>query len=193
MKKVFLSIGMLFFVCLPLIAHGEIKEDEKSKEPATKLEAFIAKKGKLIIKDSYEIAQISGMYGASIKLSAMLLYEPAQESQKLKGLRIEINEAGRIQRANVSFLDFDEGESLLKAVNYMIDLSTKWKDIDKEYTEVTFSTRGDFYMGFYQKGKGQTVYSSSGYINKAQCFMALEDLTSMKESIEKGLALLKEK
>lgn len=75
----------------------------------------------------------------------------------------------------------------------MIDLSTKWKDIDKEYTEVTFSTRGDFYMGFYQKGRGQTVYSSSGYINNAQCFMALKDLSSMKESIEKGLALLKEK
>lgn len=193
MKNIALSVGLLFFIFLPFVAQGEIKEDEKSKEPATKLEAFIAKKGKLIIKDSYEIALISGMYGSSLKLSSLLLYEPGQESQKLKGLRIEINESGRLQRSNVSFLDFEEGESLLRAINYMIDLSSKWQAIEKDYTEVTFSTKGDFYMGFYQKGKGQTVYSSSGYINKAQCFMALKDLTAMKEAVEKGLALLKEK
>lgn len=193
MKKIALCIGLLLFVFVPLMASGQIKDEEKTKEPATKLEAFIAKKGKLIIKDSYEVALIFGMYGASLKVNALLLYEPGQEAQKLKGLRIEVNESGRIQRSNTSFLDFEEGESLLKAINYMIDLSAKWKEMDREYTEVTFSTKGDFYMGFYQKGKGQTVYSSSGYINKAQCFMALKDLASMKDAIEKGLVILKEK
>jgi hypothetical protein len=193
MKKFALCASMVLFVFVPLIAAAEIKDEEKTKEPSTKLEAFIAKKGKLIIKDSYEIALISGMYGASLKIYFLLLYEPGQETQAIKGLRIEINESGRIERSSVSFLDYEEGESLLKAINYMIDLSTKWKALDREYSEVTFSTKGDFYMGFYQKGKGQTVYSSSGYINKTKCFMSLKELTSMKDSVEKGLTLLKEK
>jgi len=82
----------------------------------------------------------------------------------------------------------------LKAIDYIVDLSVKWKDIEKEYTEIIFSTKGDFMIGFYQKGNKQAAFSSSGRIGKANCFFtSLEGLDSVKAITDKGLKLLNEK
>lgn len=192
MKK-FLIVVLCTLVFLPLIASAQVKKEGETKEPATKLEEFLAKKGKLIIKDSYALGEVAGRYG-SIEFNALVIYEPGLESQRIRGLKIEVTEEGRYERSNTSFLDLDEIESLSKALEYMTGLSAKWKSTNKEYTEVVFSTKGDFGIGFYQKGIEQTAFSSSGYIGKASCFFSsMEDLSSVKAIADKGLKLLSEK
>lgn len=88
----------------------------------------------------------------------------------------------------------DEMESLSKALQYMISLSAKWKDTKKAYTEIIFTTKGDFNLGFYQQGTEQSAFSSSGYIGKASCFFSsMQDLSSVKSIVDKGLKILNEK
>lgn len=193
MKK-FLIIVLCALVFLPLMASAQVKKEGEAKEPATKLEAFLAKKGKLIVKDFYKLGKVACSFGSKIEFSALVIYEPGQERHKIRGLKIEVTEGGRLERSNTSFLDLEEIESLSKALEYMAGLSTKWEDIKKEYTEVIFSTKGDFEIGFYQRGTEQASFSSSGYIGKASCFFpSMQDLNSVKTIADKGLKLLSKK
>lgn len=193
MKKILVPI-LCVLILVPLIASAQVKEEGKAKEPATKLEAFLAKKGRLVVKNFYELGEMIGMYGSKIEFAALVIYEPGQESQRIRGLKIEVTEGGRYERSDTSFLDLEEIESLSKAIEYMVSLSEKWKSIAKEYTEVVFSTRGDFEIGFYQDGTEQKAFSSSGYIGKARCpLSSMQDLSSVKAIADKGLKLLSEK
>jgi hypothetical protein len=60
-----------------------------------------------------------------------------------------VKEASRYERADMSFLDVDEMESLSKAINYMTKLAQQWARKPRDDTEVIFSTKGDFQLGFY--------------------------------------------
>ena len=177
-----------------MIASAQGENEGEPKEPPTKLEAFLAKKGNLIVKDFYKLGEVAGRYGSKIEFSALVIYEPGQESQRIRGLKIDITEGGKYERSNTSFLDLEEIESLSKALEYMGDLSAKWQNIKKEYTEVVFSTKDDFNIGFYQIGSEQVSFSTIGYIGKATCFFfSMQDLNSVKTIADKGLKLLNEK
>ncbi|MCK4822229.1 hypothetical protein KA005_41080, partial [bacterium] len=107
---------------------------------------------------------------------------------------IEVTEGGTNARTRASFLDLEEIEGLSKAIDYMISLSKKWKDVQKDYTEVVFSTQGDFKIGFYQKGNKQKAFSSSGRFGVVSAHLStMEKLSSIKVMADKGLNLLSEK
>jgi hypothetical protein len=189
-KYLLIALAVLFLA--PIVSFAQVKEEEKAKEPPTKLEAFLAKKGTLIVKDFYELGELRGL--GKMQLNALIIYEPGMENTKIRGMRVEITEAGSYGRSNTSFLDLEEVESLSKAIAYMADLAEKWKGINREaYTEVIYATKGDFNVGFYQKGSEMRAFASSGYIGKASFFMEVEDFISMKGIIDKGLSVLKEK
>lgn len=193
MKKIAVTI-LCTLLLFPAFALAQAGKAATAKEPATKLEEFLAKKGKLIVKEFYDLGEVTGRYGSKIELKALVIYEPGQDSQKVRGLKIQVTEGGRYEKSNTSFLDLEEVESLSKAIGYMANLSSKWKGISKKYTEIIFSTRGDFQIGFYQKGSKQAAFSSAGYIGKAGCFFAsMNDLNSVKLLTDKGIEILKGK
>jgi hypothetical protein len=83
----------------------------------------------------------------------LTITDASSQNAKIKRLRIEVTEAGKFKKEDTSFLDLDEVESLSKALTYMMELSEKWKGTNRPYTEVVFSTRGSFQIGFYHKGE----------------------------------------
>lgn len=175
------------FLLASTSAYGQ---QQAQKEPATKLEQFLAKKGKLIIKDFHEAGVLKGQYGTKITVDSLTIYEPGKETDKIRGLRIEVYEGGRLERSDTSFLDLDEVESLSQAITYMIGLLEKWQGKNREYTEVIFSTKGDFKVGFYQKGAEVTSFSENGIIGAASCYFQTNDLSKLKVIIDKGNDLL---
>jgi hypothetical protein len=188
MKRHLMVILLVAFFT-PAILYAQ----DKVEEPGTKLEAFLAKKGEIFIKDSYTIGTINLRLG-SLEIDALVIYKPGMENQSLRGLRIEVKQSGRIERTHTSMLDLEEIESLSKAISYMISLAEKWKGGNREaYSEVTFSTKGDFKVGFYQKGAERKIYIISGRISQASCYGELEDLGKLKANVDKGLSMLKEK
>lgn len=175
------------FMLASTSAYGQ---EQSKKEPATRMEQFLSKKGKLIIKDSHEAGVLKGQYGTKITVDALTIYEPGKEKDKIRGLRIEVYEGGRLERSDISFLDMDEVESLSQAISYMITLLQKWQGTNREYTEVIFSTKGDFKLGFYQKGNEVSSFSKSGVIGAASCYFQTNDLSNLKAIIDKGKSLL---
>jgi hypothetical protein len=164
---------------------------QKKDQPGTALEAFMGKRGRMIVKDSYSIGRFSGTGG--IQMDALVIYEPNNPT-KIKGLRAEVTESGELQRSNTSFIDFDELESLSQALAYMADLSTKWKGQQHEpYTEIIYTSKGELEVGFYQQGTKASAFCRSGSIGSADAFFNLTELPKMKELVDKAITLLKSK
>jgi hypothetical protein len=163
----------------------------KPQEAATALEAFLGKRGRLIVKDYYSLGRISGM--GSIELKGLVIYEPGG-TQKIKGLRAEVAESGRLERTNNSFIDLDELESLSQALTYMIDLAKKWNGLARDsYTEVIYTSKGEFQVGFYQQSGKLGAFCRSGSIGPADAFIEVADLEKMKTLVDQARALLASK
>ncbi len=195
-KKLLVSVFFCFlvFVLGTFLASAQVKDEDKEKELATKLELFLAEKGKLIVREFYGLGEVRGSYGSSVELSAVVVYVAGEEDERVRGLSIEVTEGGTHPRKGTSFLDLEEIEGLSKAIDYMISLSKKWKAVQKDYTEVVFSTQGDFKIGFYQKGIKQKAFSSSGRFGVVSAQLStMEKLSSIKVMADKGLNLLSEK
>ncbi len=195
MKKV----CAILVLCLAMMVAYEqvlaqVGDVDKERESTTKLELFLAEKGKLIVKDFYTLGKVVGSYQTSVKLDAAVLYTAGEEVEKIRGLRFTVEGGGRLDRSSISFLDLEEIEGLLKAVDYMISLAKEWEAVQKDYTEVEFSTQGDFKIGFYQKGIKQKAFLSSGRIGRVVVhFSKMEKLNSIKVLADKGLEVLSEK
>ncbi|HXG06030.1 MAG TPA: hypothetical protein VNI77_01730 [Nitrososphaera sp.] len=181
----------LLFLSEPIFS--QTVDDTKPKEPATKIGAFLAKKGKVVVKDFYRLGTVKGKYGSSIEFSGLVIYEPGRESERVRGLKVEVNGGGRSERSNSSFLDFDEVESFSQAVTYLVKTTSSWKTATREYTEVIFSTKDDFSFGFYQKGAEQTCFSQSGYVGKVSCFFDTDDFSTIQQIVDKAKSLLAQK
>ena len=177
---------ILILVTLLVMAATPVIAQEK---PATQLEQFTAKKGEILVKEFYDIGGILGEYGASMEITALVLYEPGA-TKRLYGLKIYIEESGDYPDTDTSFLDFEELISLSKALSYMIELSKKWALMEKEYTEVLFQTEGDYKIGFFQDGLAQSAFSESGRVGSASILLGIVDLKIAKELIDKGIAKL---
>ncbi len=190
---------VILVLCLAMMVVQEqilaqVEDVSKEKESTTKLELFLAEKGKLIVKDFYTLGKVVGSYQTSAKLDAAVLYTPGEEVEKIRGLRFIVEGGGRLDRSSTSFLDLEEIEGLLKAVDYMISLAKEWEAVQKDYTEVEFSTQGDFCIGFYQRGIKQKAFLSSGRIGRVVVhFSKMEKLNSIKVLADKGLKVLSEK
>ena len=162
------------------------------QRPQTQLESFLSSKGTLLVKDFYELGKVGGI--GSMSVDAVVITQPGQTDRKIRGLRIEVAESGRLERSDTSFLDMDEIDSLSKALAYMSDLALKWKGTEKqEYTEVQFATKGDFAIGFYQRKKDQGGFVSSGRIGAARAFINVADFPKIKALVDQSLAVLQNK
>jgi len=192
-SKILVSLSVAFILIFPMhsYAQSRLSEGIEKGEPATKLEQFLSKKGRFYVKDFYNAGKVTGQYEKHISVEALIVYEPGKEVEKNRGLKIEVYEGGPTEKSGSSFLDIEEVESLSRALEYMVSLINKFKDSNREYTEVIFSTKGEFKVGFYQKNDEFKAFCSSGLIRQSTCFLPVDSLPNLKSVIDKGLSLAK--
>jgi hypothetical protein len=186
------------FVLFTVYAVGQVQASPKAQPsqdaapPATKLEAFLGKKGQMIIKDSYSLSPMVSRFG-SVNMDVLLIYEPGS-SIKTKGLRVEITERGDLERSNTSFIDVDELHGLSDALAYMIGLAQKWNgQSHSPYTEVIYTSKGELQTGFFQTGTKSNAFLRSGTIGSATAFFNTPDLTKIKAEVDEAIATLESK
>ena len=188
MKKQFLISLLIVLLSFTVFTISYAKQPPATQKPATKLEQFLAKKGKILVKEFHKAGVFYGQYATKITIDALIIYEPGKGRDKIRGLRIEVYEGGRLDRSDTAFLDKEEVESLSQAITYMINLIKKWRGAYREYTEVIFSTKGDFKLGFYQQNTQLQGFAQSGVIGAAHCYFPIDKLSELKEIIDKGNA-----
>jgi hypothetical protein len=156
--------------------------------PRTRIEAVLATKGKVIVRDSYKIGRVKGL-----SLEVVVVSEAGNAATKASGARIEIAEFGGRQTTHASFLDLGELEDLTRAAAQMEQTMEEWRGQRREpYSEMAFETNDDFRLGFYQDGPGpdQKVFASSGILGKADFLGGPEELSRIRELLRLAMAKL---
>jgi hypothetical protein len=164
----------------PLILAQQTAQAEP--EPKTKLEAFQAQTGTVVIKGYSEIGRVAALGG--VEVSAMELTD-ATTGRKQLGVLIEIKEGGRLQNTSRSFIDFDEVDALVKGLDY---ISKATSDVTKlGMFEATYKTKGYFSATTFSSGSGKIEAAvRSGYIRPASAFLSLQQFSELRTLILKA-------
>ena len=168
-------IGSLLIFSIPARAQ---EMDETVLEPKTKLEAFQAMIGVVIIKGFSRVGSATGPDGSSIEIETRELRN-AESGSKEYGMAIEVRDAGKPARRSLSFIDYDEMEPLLRGLEYLSKVDSSITQLNRY--EADYRTRGDLVISaFSGRGGVVTLAISGGTFRKVTSFFRLEDLKAIR-------------
>ncbi len=172
------SLISLTFVILSLILFSSPvtgqEAVETELEPRTKLEAFQARTGVVVIKGFSRIGLAAGLEGTSIEVENREFRDVGSNSKEY-GITVEVREAGNAGRRSLSYIDYDEIDPLLRGLEYL-------SKIDNSVTQLTrfeadYRTRGDLLVSAASSRGGViTLAISGGVVRRATSLFRLEDL-----------------
>ena len=178
MKKVIL---LFLFVCSS-VAYADEAVDSAKTLPATKLESFSAKTGIVIIRAFSNMGNIYGSGSGHVSVDAREFRDASNPKSREYGIAVEVKEAGRLERENTSYIDYDEIESLIRGIDYIAEIDKSVTSMDN--FEAHYKTKGDFSIVTFSSQSGEIkVAVSSGRIGKTTAFLKLSDLSKLKDLV----------
>ena len=181
-RRIVSALAVFTFLALSSALVVAQQTEEAERGPKTKLEAFQAQTGTVVIKGYSEIGRVAAL--GSVEVNAMELTD-ATTGRKQSGVLIEIKESGRLQNTGRSFIDFDEVDALLKGLDY---ISKATSDVTKlGMFEATYKTKGYFSATTFSGGSGKIEAAvKSGYIRPANAYLSLQQLAELRALIVKA-------
>ena len=161
----------------------------------TQLQAFLAKRGAIIVKEDMCIGRLSALYSVVCEFTAIVVWQPGSESDKFKGVQVCLKRSDDgNEESEAAFLDLDELDSLSTALTYLVDAARKWSGETREYIEMTYKSADDFRVGFYQNQRKQVPFISAGHGGGLCGFLSsIEDLTRLKTLSDSAISKLRDK
>jgi len=156
-------------------------------EPRTKLEALEDRHGTVIIKG---FSRITTVEVRGVRLDAVEMREMGNAS-RAKGIVIVLREGGERPNDNRAFVDYEEIDSLLNAIDVIArvdETATRLPGFEARY-----KTLGDLEIGaFRQTRSGTAVILTTGICDRATQTLSLDDLAKLKAMIQEAKARLEE-
>lgn len=166
MKKTILTV-----IALSLSFTLQAQEKPDQKDAKTKMEAFEAKTGSVLIKGIQEMGTINGTGTVTISCREFM---DATSGKREYGITVRVKESGRLERSNTTLIDYDEIDSLLKGIDYI-------SKIDKTATqlsgfEAVYNTKGDLRVISFSTRDGDietaiqsgSIGSTTAYLTQGQ-------------------------
>ena len=149
------------------------------KEPKTKLEAFEAKTGTVLIKGIQEMGSVAGIGSVSVDCRE---FTDANTGRKEYGITIEVKEAtenARFERKETTLIDYDEIDSLLKGLDYIAKVDNSATALTS--FEAIYKTKGDLRVATFSGGREKVQAAiQSGRIRTATAFLSLDQLAKFR-------------
>jgi hypothetical protein len=156
-------------------------------EPRTKLEALEEKHSTVIIKG---FTRITTVEVRGVRIDAIEMRELGNVG-RAKGLVIVLREGGERPDDNRAFVDYEEIDSLLNAIDAVSrvdETATKLAGFEAKY-----KTLGDLEIGvFRQTSRGTAVVMTVGICDRATQTLSLDDLAKVRAMIQEAKARLDE-
>lgn len=181
MKRLFLGMIIIVMACSLFADAGD----------TSNVAEFISKKGSLLIKEFHSIASYKSMYGPILNLDVVFISD-ATSNVTVRGLRIEAEEKKSYgTNTSMSFLDVDEVESLIAALDYVIESETTYGDDRLQpYRELEYSSKDSFSIGVFIDKAKYTAFARVGRVGQITLFIKYQDLPQIKRYIESALVKL---
>ena len=163
------------------------QEQNSPDVPKTKLEAFDAVSGFVIIRGFTAIGKVDGQLQTSVEIESKE-FTLAATGKKEYGITIQVKQAARIEREHTSHVDYEEIESLLKGIDYIAKIDatvTKFAGFQADY-----KTKDDLSISTFSSANGVMVAVTSGRIGAATAYVKLSDLQLLRELIAKAKATI---
>jgi hypothetical protein len=157
--------------------------------PPTKLEAFAAQKGVVIVRGYTRVGDIAGDFGSSLRISAVEMGDPSGQD-KVRGLAIQVRETRNgVERVAFSYIDEAEIDPLLAAVESLAKLgpdSTKLTDFGATYrTNGALEVTNVDANGARAAGIRSTqVFGPSGQVVWASAYFRIGRLAEVHQMID---------
>jgi len=187
MQKILLAA----LLSLPLIAFSQEQDEAPKTAPATKLEAFSARTGIVLVKGYTPLGAVHGT--GRVAIDVREFRDASNPKSAQYGVAFEVKESGRLERESTSFIDEDEIDSLIRGLDYI-------SKIDGSVTtfgnfEAHYRTKGDLSLAVFSGLGGEVSLAvSSGRIGRARAFLKhadIEQIRSLLEEAKKAIASAK--
>jgi hypothetical protein len=176
--QVVFVLGILIVVLAFTVGAGQ-QSKETQQESKTQLEAFGMQKGVVVFKGFSTLGAVSEM--GKISVDCLEITNVSTGIRQL-GILIDVEESGRLERKDRSFIDYDEIDSLLKGIDYISKVTSKNTKLNN--FEATYKTKGDFAVTLFSNSRGGTkVAVKSGYIGSVTAFISTDKLVELRALI----------
>jgi len=171
----------LVIVLLACISFASTAEESVQTTPTTKIEAFQANTGVVVVRGYTTVGILRGL-GGDVSVDAREYLDAGNQAKRVTGISISVKETGRLERENTSFIDADEIDSLLQGLDYISRVS---KEITKqENFEAEYRTKGYFKVTVFNDSNGQlSLAISSGHIGKTSAYLKMSQIQELKQLI----------
>ena len=146
-------------------------------EPRTKLEAIDARYERVLIKGFTQVATLEGR-GGDIRIDAIELRDTLAPS-RATGIVVAIRESSENPRENRAFIDYDEIDPLIKALDTVArinETATKLTGFEARYR-----TNGDMEVNVFRQSRSGVASSlSTGICDKLTVLLTLDDLNKLR-------------
>jgi hypothetical protein len=157
------------------------QDSPQALAPRTKLEAFKAQEGAVILHGFSKVGELRGGNGSTLTVSCNE-FTNATTQKKERGVIIEVKEAGTLEHENRSFIDYDELVSLLNGIDFMTKVDKRATQLDN--VRATYRTRDELELSVSGRSSGEiTAAVTSGTIAAARATLTLPDLGKLRDFI----------
>ena len=144
----FIACAIIALCLVPSFAQDADKQDKPDAQripwpmgPATQLENVLHLRGVVVVKGYTDIGTITGDYNDSVRVTAVELTTPGT-SEKASGLAITVHQGGDPIVESVSYVDFDEIDAMLAALETIAKLEGAAATTMQHY-DADYRTRGE--------------------------------------------------
>lgn len=160
-------VMLLSVLALVITSQALAQQDQRVPAPKTKLEAFEAQSGAVIIRGFSKIGELRGVYGGAVTVESKEFMN-ANTAQREFGITLEVKETSRLERENTSYVDYDEIPSLLKGIDYIAKVDKSVTKLDN--FQADYKTKGDLRISTFSSGSGEVMVAvKSGTIGGQPC------------------------
>jgi len=158
-------------------------------EPRTKLEAIESRYERVIIKGFTQYATFS-VRGVEVRLDAVEMKDTA-DSTRAMGFVIALRELGDRSRENRSFIDYEEIDRLIKAMESVAKVNESMTKLAG--FEARYRTLGDLEINVFRQTRSGTAASlSTGICDRVTGLLTLDDLDRLRGHLIEAKARLDE-
>ena len=190
--RVVLFLALTLFACTSALAQRPGPEFWRKVgcepfEARTKLEAIEDRHGIVIVK---AFTRITTIEVRGVRIDAVDMREMSGAA-RARGIVIQLREEGGRADDNRAFVDYEEIDALLNAIDAMVrvdETMTRMPGFEARYT-----TLGDLEISvFRQTRSGTAVLMATGICDRATQTMTLDDLAKVKAMIQEAKTRLDE-
>jgi hypothetical protein len=120
-------------------------------ESGTKAQAFIARKGALVMKEFHPISTVESVFDGEMDIETLVFsVMRGHHIDRTYGVKVTCRTGDEDYQQDISLVDLDELPELLDGLRYLDEKYTQLTSVGiTDYTELNYSTKGLFSVGFY--------------------------------------------